>query len=31
MTTFDFSGLIAFLTALFNAFKDLYLTLTKKD
>ena len=31
MTTFDFAGLIQFITALFNAMKDLYNTLTKKD
>ena len=31
MSTFDFAGLIQFLTALFNAFKDLYTTIVKKD
>lgn len=30
MSTFDFQGLIQFLTALFNALKDVYETLTKK-
>lgn len=31
MSTFDFEGLIKFLTAIFNAMKDLYEMLTKKD
>ena len=31
MSTFDFTALIQFLTALFNAFKDLYTTIVKKD
>ena len=30
MSTFDFQGLIQFLTAIFNALKDVYETLTKK-
>ena len=30
MSTFDFQGLIQFLTALFNALKEVYETLSKK-
>ncbi len=29
MSTFDFQGLIQFLTALFNALKEVYETLSK--
>ena len=31
MSTFDFTGLLQFLTAIFNALKDLYNTITKKE
>ena len=30
MSTFDFTGLIEFLTAIFNALKDMYTTFTAK-
>lgn len=30
MSTFDFAGLIEFLTAIINAFKDLYTMITAK-